>query len=428
MKKLSMLFKLIPLVLLVFSLNLGCAQPAGGPAGVDQVPGTPIPADPGSGSPDSSASDPVIPDDFTGIIAAAADLAKIGNDPQYPRNGAYTLTADITLSNWDTICADSANPFRGSFDGGGHTITITGFSSASLADAYVGIFGYVKGTNASGVKIKNLKIVSSVDNTTARPTGQAIGLLAGYAEYAEIENIHTSGTFNYRSSKAVINIGGTVGWLQRASIKSCANSMTMYIVGGYLDPIDPNIVVYSAVGSFVGLFRYSSEIADCRNSGAITGRGIGSVPRGGNYTGGAEHAQVYVGGIAGSGHFAFETDNSGSIVNCTNTGDITAYATGFWALAAGISNSSGYIDRCTAKGRISAKTLVNPYAYAGGINAYAIGDFSITNNHFGGKIINNATYYAKGPIDGHTGYIMSAAVNNTAGSDSFNNTWDVWLE
>jgi hypothetical protein len=130
-----------------------------------------------------------------------------------------------------------------------------------------------------------------------------------------------------------------------------------------------------------------------------------------------------VGGIAGSGEFNFVTANSGYIRDCTSTGDITATATGWWAFAAGISNSSGRITDCTASGRLSAYTYNYPYAYAGGINAYAIGDGSITGCHFGGKIIDNPTYYAKAPIDGHGG----GGGTGGAGS-SGSNTWDDWLE
>jgi uncharacterized repeat protein (TIGR02543 family) len=359
-----------------------------------------------------------------GEISSAADLAKIGVDPLYPRDGNYTLAADLTLSDWTPLCADRANAFSGTLDGGGHTIALESFNAPRVsADDYIGIFGYVRGASyEERAKIKNLNIVSSVDAVSSRDTGQVIGLLAGYANRAEIENITLSGSLTFTvTGKAVVNVGGVAGWIEyKTSVKNSSSSMTMDVTGGYDAPMDPNIVVRSMVGAFVGLFKQEAEISNCHNTGNLTGRGNGPTPTGGENISGPTtddpyHAQVYVGGIAGSGE---GSSIPGSIKDCTSTGNITATATGWWAFAAGISNWSGDISNCTASGRLSARSA---FAYAGGINAYLNGG-SITYCHFGGKIIKNPTYYAMAPIDGHGG----GGGHGVAGSAG-TNTWDDWL-
>jgi uncharacterized repeat protein (TIGR02543 family) len=360
------------------------------------------------------------------LITSAADLAKIGVDPLYPRDGSYTLTADITLNDWKPLCADNVHAFSGTFDGGGHTITLKSFNAAKVsADDYIGIFGYVKGTSYDAkARIGNVNVVSSVDAVSSMDTGQTVGLLAGYANRTEMEDITLSGSLTYTvTGKAVVNVGGVAGWIEyRSSVKNSGSSMTVDVTGGYDVPLDPNIVVYSAVGAFVGLFKHESEISGCHNTGNLTGRGTGPTPSGEGdldspTTDDPHHAQVYVGGIAGSAFFSFTPGNSGIIKDCSSTGDITATATGWWAFAAGIAGSlnGGSIENCTAGGRLSAVCYNYDFAYAGGITAYGGGP--ITGCHFGGKIIDNPSYYVKAPIEANN---KSAITNCTWNED--------WLE
>lgn len=54
-------------------------------------------------------------------IASADDLEKIGDDPKYPTNGAYKLTADIKITKANMFIGFV--DFDGIFDGQGHTVT-----------------------------------------------------------------------------------------------------------------------------------------------------------------------------------------------------------------------------------------------------------------------------------------------------------------
>jgi hypothetical protein len=77
-------------------------------------------------------------------------LALIGDDPGYPADGQYLLTASFTLSNWVPICdPNNTAEFTGEFDGNGNTILVSGFSAAALAGSYLGIFAVVGDGTAS---------------------------------------------------------------------------------------------------------------------------------------------------------------------------------------------------------------------------------------------------------------------------------------
>jgi uncharacterized repeat protein (TIGR02543 family) len=362
-----------------------------------------------------------------GDIYSAAELAKIGVD--YPRNGAYRLVADITLANWTPICADAAHPFAGSFDGNNHTITIQSFSNAAVQGrSYLGIFGYVRGQDYDHLAlIKDVKIVSSVSASSTKDGGQAVGLVAGYANRALIQGIALSGSLGYSASIGVVDVGGVAGWIEyAATVKNSTSSLNITVSGGFDKPLAPNIVVRSNLGGFVGYLQNNAAISNCNNSGTVTGNA--PVPAGRTVGGGdpnsvtgpttndPNHAQVFAGGIAGGN---FNGGGQVSITGCTSTGNVTATAAGYWAFAAGImGGGSATLANCAASGTLKAAAQ---YAYAGGMSAYG---GSFTNCAFSGTIA-KGSYYAKGPMDGHANGTGAAA----SGADGSGNTWAVpWYE
>jgi hypothetical protein len=359
-------------------------------------------------------------------ISSAADLAKIGVDSGFSRSAAYTLTADITLSDWVPLCADAAHAFSGVFDGNGHTITVQSFNAAAVsANAYVGIFGYVKGlSSTSKAAIKNLRIVSAVNADSTRNGGQAAGLAAGYAARADLADITLEGNFRFNGIIGVVYLGGVAGWIEYGTvIKDCTSSLSVHGGGGYDVPLDPNIVVYNSVGGFVGLFKHSSEIRDCHTTGNVSGgaarpsdalvasrgaAGNGSME--GATTNDPNHAQAFVGGIAGGSYFGFEAGESGGIYNCSSSGYVSAGAGGWWALAGGISGcfqGDVRMEYCTVSGAISASSQ---YAYVGGMTAYGASQAVFYRCAFNG-IITPGTHYAKGPIAGQQGQVIECTWN-----------------
>lgn len=303
-------------------------------------------------------------------IRSAEDLKKIGAEAGWDPAGKYILEADLTLESWTPIGGE-ANPFAGAFDGAGRTVTLKSFDSAAVSEkTYLGIFGYVKGTEAAKAEIKNLRIVSSVQAVSNKPSGQAVGLLAGYAKHAVLSGHWLSGNFTFQSIKNIY-LGGLVGYAQRGAVlEACQSSMTMNIDGGNGGGLEPDMF-YSLVGGFAGLFKDGVEIADCHNTGTVTSNST------------AENSQVFCGGIAGGSYYAFTTAYQGSIQDCSNTGNISSSAKGFWSWTGGIAgcivgDGDGTLEnttrilRCRSTGTITADavTSASQWPYVGGIVGY----------------------------------------------------------
>ena len=125
-----------------------------------------------------------------------------------------TLTADIDLTgkDWTPIGTDYDNSYKGTFDGGGHTITGLTFTTN---DTYVGLFGYL---NRAGT-VKNV-VMEGVQITSNHMFGNTGGV-AGFS-WGTIENCSVSGSVS--GTKCV---GGVVGAQKAGSITGCSSSATV---------------------------------------------------------------------------------------------------------------------------------------------------------------------------------------------------------
>ena len=208
-----------------------------------------------------------------------------------------TLTADIDLTgkDWTPIGTDYDNSYKGTFDGGGHTITGL---TVTTNDEYVGLFGYL---NRAGT-VKNV-VMEGVQITSNQIYGGSIGGVVG-SSWGIIENCSVSG-----SVSGTVYVGGVVGAQIGGSITGCSSSATVkgmvdvggvagqtnsnatltacYATGNVIIEIDP--VKNIACGSLVGMNAGSSLLA-CYATGNVTSTGssTGKVQIGGflgnNYT------------------------------------------------------------------------------------------------------------------------------------------------
>lgn len=208
-------------------------------------------------------------------ISSAEELAKIGNDENYPMDGKYKLTADIT--DVATTIGDSSTTFTGEFDGDDHSVT---FNLSSEVN-YNGLFAYIKGASVQNVVVKGTMNVQ-------------YGWTAGIAAKAEDStitncgsevNIHSDGTNS-------TCFAGIAGYAKNTTITGCYNT-------GNIDGIIKN------AAGIAGQTNTSVDIENCYNTGSITTT--------------ATSAQR-VGGIAGYG--AVSSGQVGKIYNCYNSGVI----------------------------------------------------------------------------------------------------------
>ena len=200
---------------------------------------------------------------YTVSLAAAKDLGyTIESDGSYTVTSAdglmnvaelvnggktdinITLTADIDLTgkDWTPIGTDYDNSYKGTFDGGGHTITGLTFTTN---DEYVGLFGWL---NRAGT-VKNV-VMEGVQITSHQIYGGSIGGVVGYS-WGTIENCSVSG-----SVSGTVYVGGVVGAQIGGSITGCSSSAT---VKGTVD-----------VGGVAGQTNSSATLTACYATGNVT--------------------------------------------------------------------------------------------------------------------------------------------------------------
>ena len=215
---------------------------------------------------------------------------------QKDRSINCTLTADINLTgkDWTPIGTDYDNSYKGTFDGGGHTITGLTFTTN---DQYAGLFGCL----GEAGTVKNV-VMEDVQITCNHRLGYAGGV-AGFSD-GTIENCSVSG-----SVSGTVCVGGVVGAQWEGSITGCSSSATVkglayvggvagqtnssatltacYATGNVIIEMDPKKNI--AGGSLVGMNAGSSLLA-CYATGNVTSTGssTGNVHIGGflgdNYT------------------------------------------------------------------------------------------------------------------------------------------------
>ena len=191
-----------------------------------------------------------------------------------------TLTADIDLTgkDWTPIGTDYDNSYKGTFDGGGHTITGLTFTTN---DEYAGLFGWL---NRAGT-VKNV-VMEGVQITSNQIYGGSIGGVVG-SGWGTIENCSVSG-----SVSGTVYVGGVVGVQIGGSITGCSSSATvkgMVDVGGVAGQTNSsatltacyatgNVIIEMdtkkniAGGSLVGMNAGSSLLA-CYATGNVTSTG-----------------------------------------------------------------------------------------------------------------------------------------------------------
>jgi hypothetical protein len=276
-----------------------------------------------------------------GIIRSAADLAKIGRDSGYPLDADYTLAADITVSGWAPI-GDYDSEFTGTFDGGGHTITVTGTG---------GVFAYAK-----GAVIRNLKVAGTI--TAESESGEAVmvGGIAGNIEQTLIENCASGVNITAIGHGHNSSAGGIAGFMRDYStIRSCTASGSVTLKAG-VDAGDSGLMIYTG-----GVVGYAGD----GSSGGSTASGC--VITQSRWTGGtvvSEGGYPYAGGVVGYNY-------AGSIVSeCYATGDVTAqgadlpYAGG----VAGYNSRSALVKDSWSAADVNAFSE-GKQALAGGITA-----------------------------------------------------------
>ena len=206
------------------------------------------------------------------------NIAELVNGGKSDINITLDTDIDLTGKDWTPIGTDYDNSYKGTFDGGGHTITGLTFTTN---DEYAGLFGWL---NRAGT-VKNV-VMEGVQITSHQIYGGSIGGVVGYS-WGTIENCSVSG-----SVSGTVYVGGVVGAQIGGSITGCSSSATVkgtvdvggvagqtnssatltacYATGNVIIEMDPKKNI--AGGGLVGMNAGSSLLA-CYATGNVTSTG-----------------------------------------------------------------------------------------------------------------------------------------------------------
>lgn len=283
----------------------------------------------------------------------------------------------------------SVLPFKGSFDGRGHTVH--GLYCSSHLKSGFGLFGYVGG-NAAGV-IKNVSVAESYINVVNN-AGGIVGYMTGYGR---IENCSFSGIVD-----GDYFVGGIVGYAVNSSaatsIVGCVNFGTVSgstEVGGIVGCAKKNTVLtdcrnagplvrgYRRTGGVAGKLA-SSILSRCRSDGPVRGMEragglcglVTSSEVRESYCGGRVDACYYLGGIIG-----YVT--SSAVKNCFNAGPVS-----------GLEYAGGLVGRSSLTSFTTSYNVgsVSAWRNKGGAAAHAEGSTFANVIYMSGCVSGSSSY------------------------------------
>ena len=320
----------------------------------------------GSGINVGSASNPWVINSAAGLASFAYAVNNNGtcttiNNYQTisARNAYVVLTSDIDVSDhyWVPI-GTKTNPFNGTFDGQGHTISgvyindisNTTYYQRNKEGEYGGflLWGWIPyygvaigffGTTESAV-IENIAVEGDLDtNTSIRELKYYVGGVIGHAISTTILNVNTEVDINFVNSTTKNNetqevntdywntyVGGVVGLAESSAIGQCENRSSNFRAVSSTKIWAGGVVGYLSGGSLNDCSNYSFVSTGLTNNNT-------------------RPYEFYVGGVVGY--------NSGTTNYCSNFGEF--------------SFSTSYAYYTTILGLVSHYTW-----YFGGVSGYSI--------------------------------------------------------
>ena len=261
----------------------------------------------------------------------------------------FKLTSSINLTGdiYDKalIAPDGGSKFKGSFDGGGYTIS--GLTIESSGNA-CGLFGAID----SGAVVKNLSVAGcdiSGGTDVAVLTGRNWGIITNSSAHGAV-------------SANVSNAGGLAGVNYGVIVKCQADvavSGSSYNAGGLVGNVEG--------GSVVNCFASGAVSGGASNAGGLLGRSKGSVEN--CYATGSVSGTERVGGLIGEHHIQLITNcySKGAVSGSSGLGGLIGYREGgsvencFWD-----TDLSGLLSSAGGVGKISSEmTSIDTFLSAG---------------------------------------------------------------
>ena len=239
----------------------------------------------------------IIEDDGSYTVTSAdglMNIAELVNGGKTDINITLDTDIDLTGKDWTPIGTDYDNSYKGTFDGGGHTITGL---TVTTNDQFVGLFGYL---NRAGT-VKNV-VMEGVQITSNQIDGGSIGGVVG-SSWGTIENCSVSG-----SVSGTVYVGGVVGVQIGGSITGCSSSATvkgMVDVGGVAGQTNSSATLTAcyATGNVIIEINPKKNIAGGSLVGMNAGISLLACYATGNVTStGSSTGYVHIGGFLGDNY------------------------------------------------------------------------------------------------------------------------------
>ena len=216
------------------------------------------------------------------------NIAELVNGGKTDINITLDKNIDLTGKDWTPIGTNYDNSYKGTFDGGGHTITGL---TVTTYDKYAGLFGWL---NSAGT-VKNV-VMEGVQITNNHSSGFAGGVVGN--SWGTIENCSVSGSVN-----GEVYVGGVVGKQTSGSMTGCSSSATVkgtVNVGGVAGESWGSMTACYATGN-VTLEIYPGK--DISGGGVVGFKGGNSVlacyATGNVNSKGSSTGNVHIGGLFG---------------------------------------------------------------------------------------------------------------------------------
>ena len=222
------------------------------------------------------------------------NIAELVNGGKSDINITLDTDIDLTGKDWTPIGTDYDNSYKGTFDGGGHTITGLTFTTN---DEYAGLFGWL---NRAGT-VKNV-VMEGVQITSNQIYGGSIGGVVG-SGWGTIENCSVSG-----SVSGTVYVGGVVGVQIGGSITGCSSSATVkgtVDVGGVAGQTNSSATLTAcyATGNVIIEMDTKKNIAGGSLVGMNAGSSLLACYATGNVTStGSSTGYVHIGGFLGNNY------------------------------------------------------------------------------------------------------------------------------
>ena len=300
-----------------------------------------------------TASDPYVIQTASQLTEAAG---AINTDTEGTYNQAcYRLSADIEVSdNWEPIGKSSTYPFKGTFDGNGHTVTV----QINTASSYQGLFGYI-----ADAAVKNVTVKGTI------AAYRYVAGVVGYAKNSSITNAHNQASVTAvtdRSGYYSYNFAGVVGMAESCKIVACSNQGTITHAGSGSTT--------KGYGNTAGICGYlnGGTISSCYNSGLIHGTTVKNAGIVADVKGAVTIESCY-----NTGNVAYEVVSSDTeTYGASYDGGIVAYA----------DLSTITVSNCYNTGSVTTVSTTSSNISLGGIFGYINGYISnyanLANNYY----------------------------------------------